>query len=124
MLFECRHGKNVSRVESRARDDVSSETDRFCRKRSSGDVHPKFGERAVGSERDPKPVPRGARLSAVSSSDDDSAAALQLLPRYLLVAANGKSMQGAGGFSGLDGNAGTGPPDGEFVPATAFKGVE
>ena len=120
---QCRHGKDVSRLEPGAKRDVSSDADGFGGKRRVGTVHSEPGAGRVGSRKDPGSVPGGTGISAISSGDDDSGAALQLLPGDLFVTANRESMQTAGGFSGADGDAEAGSSDGEFVSTKAFGGV-
>src|SRR5690349_20978436 len=63
-------------------------------------------------------------MPAISSSNDDGAAALQLLPGELFIETNRAGVQAASGLPGADGNAEAGSSDGKFISAAAFKGAQ
>ena len=67
-------------MDTRAEFNVPAFTVRFGGERRAGAFHTGAGAGAVGFERDPEPVRGRARLSAVSSLDDDGGVALRILP--------------------------------------------
>src|SRR5262245_29954698 len=77
------------------------------------------GAPGPGPQRDPRDLPGGARVSAVSPGDDDGAAAVLVHAGRLLLAPDLSRLRGARGLHGGDCTAEAGLPHGERVPPPA-----
>ena len=91
---------------------------------SLGAFHSECGERAIGSERDPRELWRGARLSTISSGNDDGSVVVCQRRGNLLVASDSASLSGTRGFHGADGNAEAGLSDDQSVSTAASGSAE
>src|SRR6187399_505648 len=122
-MWNSGHGKDLLRVDTRTEFDVPAVTVGPGRERRTSTFHTSVGAGAIGFGRNPEPVRGRARISPVSSSNDDGGVALRVLPGNLFVTTNGTSVQTAGGFHGADEYAEARFPDGESIPAAPFESV-